>query len=395
MTHSEVLIAGGGIAGLALAAELGLAGVNVALLDAAAAPEAVSAPGDIQDWDQRVSALTPTSQGMLERLGAWQFMPTERVAPYRRMQVWDRNGTGEIAFDAAEVGLPQLGHIVENRVTVAALLEVIKPLRTVSLHWGSRVETVDDSGDPIRITTNTGETMTASVLVGADGARSAVRAKLAMATRQWPYQQHAIVATVALASTHGDCCYQAFLATGPLALLPLANSSLCSIVWSLDDSVWEPLMAASDATFLSELNRALDRRLPEVVAVAGRAAFPLHQCHAVDYVRPRVALVADAAHSIHPLAGQGINLGLKDVAVLASEFERAQARGLDLGDMTTLRRYPRKRKADNLALMAAMEGFKRGFGAREPLVHVLRNVGLDWVNRSAPLKKWFIRQALG
>jgi len=395
MTHSEVLIAGGGIAGLALAAELGLAGVNVALLDAAAAPEAVSAPGDIQDWDQRVSALTPTSQGMLERLGAWQFMPTERVAPYRRMQVWDRNGTGEIAFDAAEVGLPQLGHIVENRVTVAALLEVIKPLRTVSLHWGSRVETVDDSGDPIRITTNTGETMTASVLVGADGARSAVRAKLAMATRQWPYQQHAIVATVALASTHGDCCYQAFLATGPLALLPLANSSLCSIVWSLDDSVWEPLMAASDATFLSELNRALDRRFPEVVAVAGRAAFPLHQCHAVDYVRPRVALVADAAHSIHPLAGQGINLGLKDVAVLASEFERAQARGLDLGDMTTLRRYPRKRKADNLALMAAMEGFKRGFGTREPLVHVLRNVGLDWVNRSAPLKKWFIRQALG
>jgi len=372
-----------------------LAGVNVALLDAAAAPEAVSAPGDIQDWDQRVSALTPTSQGMLERLGAWQFMPTERVAPYRRMQVWDRNGTGEIAFDAAEVGLPQLGHIVENRVTVAALLEVIKPLRTVSLHWGSRVETVDDSGDPIRITTNTGETMTASVLVGADGARSAVRGKLAMATRQWPYQQHAIVATVALASTHGDCCYQAFLATGPLALLPLANSSLCSIVWSLDDSVWEPLMAASDATFLSELNRALDRRLPEVVAVAGRAAFPLHQCHAVDYVRPRVALVADAAHSIHPLAGQGINLGLKDVAVLASEFERAQARGLDLGDMTTLRRYPRKRKADNLALMAAMEGFKRGFGTREPLVHVLRNVGLDWVNRSAPLKKWFIRQALG
>jgi len=395
MTHSEVLIAGGGIAGLALAAELGLAGVNVALLDAAAAPEAVSAPGDIQDWDQRVSALTPTSQGMLERLGAWQFMPSGRVAPYRRMQVWDRNGTGEIAFDAAEVGVPQLGHIVENRVTVAALLEVIKPLRTVSLHWGSRVETVDDSGDPIRITTSTGETMTASVLVGADGARSAVRAKLAMATRQWPYQQHAIVATVALASTHGDCCYQAFLATGPLALLPLANSSLCSIVWSLDDSVWEPLMAASDATFLSELNRALDRRFPEVVAVAGRAAFPLHQCHAVDYVRPRVALVADAAHSIHPLAGQGINLGLKDVAVLASEFERAQARGLDLGDMTTLRRYPRKRKADNLALMAAMEGFKRGFGTREPLVHVLRNVGLDWVNRSAPLKKWFIRQALG
>lgn len=395
MTHSEVLIAGGGIAGLALAAELGLAGVNVALLDAAAVPEVVSAPSDIQDWDQRVSALTPTSQGMLERLGAWQFMPTERVAPYRRMQVWDRNGTGEIAFDAAEVGVPQLGHIVENRVTVAALLEVIKPLRTVSLHWGCRVETVDDRVDPISITTNTGETLTASVLVGADGARSAVREKLAMATRQWPYQQHAIVATVALASTHNDCCYQAFLPTGPLALLPLANSSLCSIVWSLDDSVWEPLMAASDATFLVELNRALDQRIPEVVAVAGRAAFPLHQCHAVDYVRPRVALVADAAHSIHPLAGQGINLGLKDVAVLASEFERAQARGLELGAMTTLKRYPRQRKADNLALMAAMEGFKRGFGTREPLVHVLRNVGLDWVNRSAPLKKWFIRQALG
>jgi len=395
MKHCEVLIAGGGIAGLALAAELGLAGVNVALLDGAAAPEPVPAPGDIQDWDQRVSALTPTSQAMLERLGAWQFISSERVAPYRRMQVWDRNGTGEIAFDAAEVGVPQLGYIVENRVTVAALLEVIKPLRTVELHWGCRVESVDDSTDPVSITTNGGETLTASVLVGADGARSAVREKLAMATRQWPYKQHAIVATVALASTHNDCCYQAFLPTGPLALLPLANSTLCSIVWSLDDSVWEPLMSAPDVTFLTELNRALDQRIPEVVAVAGRAAFPLHQCHAVDYVRPRVALVADAAHSIHPLAGQGINLGLKDVAVLASELERAQVRGLGLGDMATLRRYPRQRKADNLALMAAMEGFKRGFGAREPLVHVLRNAGLDWVNRSAPLKKWFMRQALG
>lgn len=395
MTQCEVIIAGGGIAGLALAASLGQLGVEVALLDGAAPPEAPTAPQDITGWDQRVSALTPTSQAMLERLGAWPHMLSARVAPYRRMQVWDRNGTGEITFDADEVGVPQLGHIVENRVTVAALLEAIKPMRSVSLHWGCRVDAIDDSASPVSITTSTGETLCAAVLVGADGARSAVRAKLAMPTRQWPYQQHAIVATVALAGPHDACCYQAFLPTGPLALLPLADSALCSIVWSLDDPIWEPLMAADEATFLRELNRALSHCVPEVVDVAGRAAFPLHQCHAIDYVRPRVALVADAAHSIHPLAGQGINLGLKDVAVLATELERALNRGLDLGAISTLKRYPRQRKADNLALMAAMEGFKRGFGTREPLIHVLRNVGLDWVNRSSPLKRWFIRQALG
>jgi 2-octaprenylphenol hydroxylase len=202
------------------------------------------------------------------------------------------------------------------------------------------------------------------------------------------------VGTVELEASHEDTCYQAFLSTGPLALLPLADKALCSIVWSLDNDIWENLMSASDDDFVAQINRALGPNCPEVLAVGPRAAFPLHQCHAVDYIARRVALVGDAAHAIHPLAGQGINLGLKDVAALTAELEQAWSSAMDVGSSEALKRFQRVRKTDNLAMMAAMEGFKRGFGSVNPAVRVLRNLGLNWVNQAGWLRDWFARQAV-
>ena len=181
---------------------------------------------------------------------------------------------------------------------------------------------------------------------------------------------------------------------GTWRVLPLSDPRLCSIVWSLDDHQWESLQQLDDAAFIAQLNRALASNMPAVEAVGRRGVFPLRQCHAVDYVQRGIALVGDAAHSIHPLAGQGVNLGLKDVAVLVEELGRAWQQESALGSELTLRRYQRRRKTDNLLMMSAMEAFKRGFGSTHPAITVARNMGLSWTDAATPLKNWLARQAL-
>jgi len=392
---TDVVIAGAGMAGLALAVALAQDGLTSVILEAGDRPGDLPQGVALDAWDHRVSALTPGTRKFLDRLGVWSRMPVSRLAPYDRMRVWDGEGTGAIQFAATEVGIPELGHIVENRVTVAALVAAVEAARGAEIWWGEALAGIDaDIGDGVQVATSGGRTLRAPLLVGADGARSRVREELGFRTRAWPYRQHALVTTLALARPHEATCYQAFLPTGPIALLPLAEPDLCSLVWSIDDPAWEGLLNGEDGEFIHALNRGLAGRAPEVTGVAQRAAFPLHQCHAVDYIRPGVALVADAAHSIHPLAGQGINLGLADVAALAEELVDASRGDLDWGDTRVLSRYQRRRKSDNLAMMAAMEGFKRGFGSDNLLVRVLRNTGLNWVQGALPLKRWLMAQAL-
>ena len=391
----DVIVVGAGIGGLALAVALGTRGMRVAVLEAGSRPESVGLSAQLDGWDSRVSALTPASVRFLDALGAWSSIADQRVGPYDQMYVWDGQGTGEIRFSAAEAGEPLLGHIVENRLTIAALLAVAEGNRNVSIHWQDALASIDSvSAQQVTAESAGGTRFSAPLLLGADGARSRVREKVGFETRSWSYDQHAIVSTIGLDDSHCATCYQAFLPSGPLALLPLADEALCSIVWSVDDPLLEGLMGADDERFIAELNRALGGRAPQVVSVGKRAAFPLRQCHAADYVKGRVALVADAAHSIHPLAGQGINLGLSDVRVLAEELWHAYSSDLDWGSKPVLARYQRARKGENLAMMAAMEGFKRGFGSGDPIVRVLRNTGLRWVNAATPLKRWFVSQAL-
>jgi len=394
--YADTIIVGGGIAGLSLAIALGRCGFSAMILEAADAPDQLAAGGSSLDcWDSRVSALTPASQSFLTDLGVWSRITRMRAGPYTDMRVWDGEGTGRIHFSADEFDAPVLGNIVENRVTVNALIDELAGHSNLSLQWSDAIIDLDISlPDQVRVTTQSGRRYITPLLVGADGARSFVRSQLGFATREWSYEQRAIVGTVALASSHEETCHQAFLGTGPLALLPLAQHDLCSFVWSLDQSVSDDVSALTDAAFITAMNRALGGNTPEVVGCGPRAAFPLYQCHAIDYVCPRVVLVADAAHAIHPLAGQGINLGLADVCVLAEELTRASEADIDWGDMAVLRRYQRRRKGENLAMMAVMEAFKRGFGSTDPVVRVLRNWGLGWVDSTAPIKRWLARQAI-
>ena len=394
MTHPNILIVGAGVAGLSLATALGREGFRVIVIDGAKRPPPPTADREIDDWDLRVSALTPASIDFLERLGAWSAIPGDRTGCYTGMKVWDGRGSGRIGFDASEVNAPYLGHIVENRLTLQALLQCAETCPGVEVRWECAMAdmTLTDSGWEIHC--EDGSTFCAPLTVGADGARSRVREWAGMPTRDWSYEQSAIVGTVTLAFHHQDACWQAFLDTGPLALLPLADEDKVAIVWSLDESQHEPIASLPDEAFVSALNRALGDDGPRAEAVGPRASFPLRQSHAVDYIDEGLVLVADAAHSLHPLAGQGINLGLSDVRVLAEELTAGKAKGLAIDSPVALKRYQRQRKTENLAMMVAMEGFKRGFGSRNPLTVIARNIGLGLVDQQAWLKRWVMGQAL-
>ena len=391
---TDVLIVGAGIAGLSLAIALSKSDCHVVVIDGADRPKPVNAGVALNDWDLRVSALTPTSIRFLESLGVWQRIPSERTAPYQAMCVWDADGTGRITFNAEDVAAPCLGHIVENRQTVQALLECAEACSGVELRWQSALESLSRIPDGWSIDCAGDQRLSAQLVVAADGARSKVRQLTAQPTRDWDYHQSAIVGTVALSSPHQATCWQAFLSTGPLALLPLPDPSKVALVWSLDVQEHAGVAALSDTAFIEALNQALGPLAPHAEAVGTRVSFPLKQSHAIDYVDDALVLVADAAHSIHPLAGQGINLGLSDVRILAQELLAGCAGGLTVSSPVALKRYQRQRKSENLAMMAAMEGFKRGFGSPHPAAVILRNIGLNMVERQHWLKRWFMRQAI-
>ena len=391
---ADVLIVGAGIAGLSLAIALSKSDCHVVVIDGADRPKSVNEGVALNDWDLRVSALTPTSIRFLESLGVWQRIPSERTAPYQAMCVWDADGTGRITFNAEDVAASCLGHIVENRQTVQALLECAEACSGVELRWQSALESLSRTPNGWSIDCAGDQRLSAQLVVAADGARSKVRQLTAQPTRDWDYHQSAIVGTVALSSPHQATCWQAFLSTGPLALLPLPDPSKVALVWSLDAQEHAEVAALSDTAFIEALNQALGPLAPHAEAVGTRVSFPLKQSHAIDYVDDALVLVADAAHSIHPLAGQGINLGLSDVRILAQELLAGCAGGLTVSSPVSLKRYQRQRKSENLAMMAAMEGFKRGFGSPHPAAVILRNIGLNMVERQHLLKRWFMRQAI-
>ena len=391
---ADVLIVGAGIAGLSLAIALSKSDFHVVVIDGADCPKSVNEGVALNDWDLRVSALTPTSIRFLESLGVWQRIPSERTAPYQAMCVWDADGTGRITFNAEDVAAPFLGHIVENRQTVQALIECAEACSGVELRWQSALESLSRTPEGWSIDCAGDQRLSAQLVVAADGARSKVRQLTAQPTRDWDYHQSAIVGTVALSSPHQATCWQAFLSTGPLALLPLPDPSKVALVWSLDAQEHAEVAALSDTAFIAALNQALGPLAPHAEAVGTRVSFPLKQSHAIDYVDDALVLVADAAHSIHPLAGQGINLGLSDVRILAQELLAGRAGGLTVSSPVSLKRYQRQRKSENLAMMVAMEGFKRGFGSPHPAAVILRNIGLNMVERQHWLKRWFMQQAI-
>ncbi|MGB2109734.1 MAG: FAD-dependent monooxygenase, partial [Marinobacter vinifirmus] len=385
----DILVVGGGMIGSALALGLSRQGWQVGLIEGAPAAS-LMAPAEpassVDDFEPRVSAISLASQRLLEELGAWPKVQASRHCGYREMTVWDGDGTGRIHFDAAELHARSLGTIVENRNIVRALFESLSD-SSVQLLDGVRVKAWS-RGQGVEL--EDGRCLAARLVVGADGALSRLRQWSGLATREWDYDQQAIVCTVRTSQNHRYTAWQRFSPTGPLAFLPLLNEAgdehFCSIVWSQDTLEARRLMALETESFRKELEAAIERELGEVLAVSRRFAFPLRQRHAKDYIADGLALVGDAAHTIHPLAGQGANLGYGDVRALLEELERARELGLAPDDASVLARYQRRRKGENLTMMAAMEGFKQLFARDELPVRWLRNTGMRWLNQLAPLK---------
>ncbi|SFD43152.1 2-octaprenylphenol hydroxylase [Thiohalospira halophila DSM 15071] len=386
----DVIIVGGGMVGLTLAAALGHTSLRVAVVERSE-PDPAAGTGD---WDQRVSAITVASRRILDNVGAWQGIATRRVSPFREMDVRDASGPGHIHFDAADLGEPLLGHIVENGVIRTALHDVVAELPNVRLYEPATIRRMGWDSDHMYLRLEDDRLLAGGLLVGADGGRSWVREQAGITTRGWDYGQQAVVATVRTAEPHQETAWQRFLPDGPLAFLPLADGR-CSIVWSTTPEQAEALTAMEPETFCGELGEAFDHILGPVEETGPRASFPLRLLHANAYVRPRLALVGDAAHTIHPLAGQGVNLGLADAATLAETLLEAVEQRRGIGSIPVLRRYERRRKADNVAMMGAMDGFKRLFGSELAPLRWMRNIGLNLTHTVLPVKNGLMRHAMG
>ena len=392
----DVLVVGGGLAGACAGALLQRASGPGTPLSVAVLEHSVpSAPESGAPLDARVSALSRASERILRRAGAWERIERARLKSYERMRIWHHCvgpwSADVLVFDAADVGEPDLGHIAENRVVQAAAVEAFE-------RAGGRLIPGDllalRSGDGcVEAQTSAGR-LEARLVVGADGARSAVREAIGITADRSSYRQTAIVANVSTERAHGRTAYQRFLGTGTLALLPLADGS-SSIVWSADEAVAEALIAGSDAEFERALGGASDEVLGPVRLAGKRAAFPLHRLRAHRYSARRCALIGDAAHVVHPLAGQGANLGLLDAAALAEVVVSAVREGEDPGAELPLRRYERWRKSEIELMAAAIDAFDRLLAhGTHPLARAAQR-GLGLVNRSRAAKRILISRALG
>ena len=386
----DVIVVGGALVGLSSAIALARCGLSIAIVEAR---ETLSPPCPRRDFDARVSALTPFSWRLLRHLGALSHLAHARCMPFRAMHVWDRAGFGELHFDAGDVGLTHLGVVVENQELEWALSQLASADARISWYRPQHVEAIVADGDSVSVYTDAARVQ-ARLVVAADGARSKVRELAGIAVREHDYQQQAVVATLRTSVDHAATAWQHFTATGPVALLPLPQG-VSSLVWSTTTANANALVEMSPATFCSALGQAFEHRLGAITSVNARACFALRSVQAERYLAPRVVLLGDAAHTIHPLAGQGVNLGLLDVAALGRAISRLHRRGRDIGLDANLRRYERERRAHNVLMDQTMSAFHRVFTSPMAPLAWMRNAGFAATQRLLPLRRLFIHRASG
>ena len=342
----------------------------------------------------RVSALNIASQNILTALGVWNRLSREVKTPFEKIEVWDATGRGHLKFEAASIGIEQLGHIVSNPGICATLHQAINEHPNTSIIWADAITECVTSENKITVLTENGRTINSQLLVGSDGAKSKIRKLANIEHEANSYQQVAIVASVTTSKPHGSCARQRFLETGPLAFLPISNNQ-CSIVWSSDLEEANRLLMLSDTAFSEALAAAFNYELGSIESVSLRRSFPLARQHAKRYIGDRIALIGDAAHTVHPLAGLGANQGISDAAALSQIINARHSENRDFSTRSVLRRYERWRSSENAFLLDTIDSLQKCFGIQNPVVSRARSAGLHLTDRSDILKRNLMHHAIG
>lgn len=395
--HFSIVVVGAGVTGLTIAALLAQCACRdrLTLTVVDANERAHFSPND--DVGLRVSAIASGSAALLDNIGAWAAVREARMCSYDRMRVWDESSTAEssdaLRFDAAEFGVPQLGFIVENTLLQHALLKVLDREK-VELIFAIPIESMQSRSRGHRLVLEDGRQIDADLVIGADGARSFVRNSVGIESDDYAYHQSAFVTHLRTEGSHRNTAWQRFLTAGPLGMLPLADGRI-SVVWSTNEEQAQWAMSATDDELGTELGNVSDHVLGDMTVAGPRGAFPLRARHAKDYVKAGIALIGDAAHAVHPLAGQGANLGLQDAVTLAEVVASAMAGGEHPGDKPVLRRYERARKGPNAAMLHFMTGLNRLFATDSALLKELRTTGMWLFNQSGPIREHVVSVALG
>lgn len=396
LQHFDVVIIGGGLVGLTFACAIASANLSIAIVDA----QPLSEQPLRQEFATRVSAINRASQRIFEALGLWQDMVAQRVSPYTKICVWEAGNNNALQFDCAELNtIPaqeNLGNIIENQVMQRALIKKLKTHGNVAWFYAAKLDALMPTEQCITLTLATGQQLSGSLLIGADGGLSWTRQQMGITTTSWDYGHQAVVTNVRTELAHQQTAWQCFMPSGPLAFLPLADPHVCSIVWSTFPEKAKVLNDLSPQDFAQQLSAAFELRLGKLELLAPLATVPLRMTHAQQYVRPKFALIGDAAHTLHPLAGQGINLGLLDAACLAELVLAAHRKKKNIGALITLRRYERWRKGHNLGMISMMEGFKRIYANDNVLVKWARRTGMQALDKYLPAAKaLLISHAMG
>lgn len=390
-TRYDIVIVGGGMVGAAIACALGGSQLSVAVLEN-------SYPAEFepdQPNDLRVSAISVASQNILQMVGAWEGIQSRRSCPYRRMKVWESSEERAVTeFDSDNIGHEYLGHIIENRIVQLSLLERLKAFDNIDLICPANITDIDYSPGSSILKLDDGKEVIARLLIAADGGESKVRQAAGIGVHKWDYEQHALVASVTTAYPQQDITWQQFTPTGPLAFLPLCGNNASLVWYNTPDNV-NRLMSLDDDTFMHELVETFPECLGNIERLLMRGAFPLRRQHAQNYVAEGVALAGDSAHMIHPLAGQGVNIGLLDAAALAEVILSAEREGRDYVSLSVLKDYEKQRRMHNLVMMQTMDAFYRVFSNENLPLKLARNIGLGLAGKFKPAQNKVMQFAMG
>ena len=389
MQHVDIAIVGSGIVGLTLAAALKDSELNVAIIDKSPCYQVLA-----DRPTARVSAINQANIKALQQFGVWPHLQQDRANPYTAMHVWDKDSFGDIHFSCDEMGSDTLGVIVENQALVNALAKSLEAQPNAHLVTAG-IERVLAGPNQTMLMLDNDDVLSCRLLVGADGANSFVRKQAGRPITFKDYEHTAIVANIQTDEPHNNVARQAFTPTGPLALLPMVEPNVCSIVWSQTPEQASELMALGDDAFCHALTAASNSVLGTITLETERAAFPLTMRYARQWAKDGVVLVGDAAHTIHPLAGQGANLGMQDALALAESLSSLSAAGKDIGLYKHLRSYERGRKTEATKMIAAMDGFKFLFDGNDPFKKLVRGIGLSATDKLTTIKNAFVSHAMG